>query len=104
MYINAKQGTFSGGGVITTGARTDSFYEYLLKQYLQTGKQIEWLKEDYLKFVQALHKHLIKQTKGSKKLLYVGELLTESSFSPKMDHLVCFLPGTLALGAIHKLP
>merc|ERR1711879_687769 len=34
---------------------------------------------------------------------FVGELLQGklSSFSPKMDHLVCFLPGTLALGHLH---
>lgn len=31
-------------------------------------------------------------------LLYVAEL-EGSSLSPKMDHLVCFLPGVLALGA-----
>merc|ERR1711879_675815 len=36
-------------------------------------------------------------------LTFVGELLKGqlSSFSPKMDHLVCFLPGTLALGHLH---
>lgn len=32
-------------------------------------------------------------------MTFVGELLSDS-FSPKMDHLVCFLPGNLALGAM----
>ena len=32
-----------------------------------------------------------------KRLTFVGELIA-GSFSPKMDHLVCFLPGNLALG------
>lgn len=32
-----------------------------------------------------------------KSLTFVGELIA-GSFSPKMDHLVCFLPGNLALG------
>lgn len=31
---------------------------------------------------------------------FVGELLS-GTFSPKMDHLVCFLPGNLALGYLH---
>jgi len=31
-------GKFSGG-VITFGARGDSYYEYLLKQWLQTGQK-----------------------------------------------------------------
>ncbi|KAB0390889.1 hypothetical protein E2I00_003331, partial [Balaenoptera physalus] len=37
------------------------------------------------------------------KLTFVGEL-AHGRFSAKMDHLVCFLPGTLALGAHHGLP
>uniref|UniRef100_A0A1I7X8B1 alpha-1,2-Mannosidase n=1 Tax=Heterorhabditis bacteriophora TaxID=37862 RepID=A0A1I7X8B1_HETBA len=38
------------------------------------------------------------------KLAYVGELLGGNNFSPKMDHLVCFLSGTLALGSVNGLP
>lgn len=42
---------------------------------------------------------LLRMSKPSK-LLFVGETNSERSFvSPKMDHLVCFLPGTLAWGA-----
>ena len=32
---------------ITMGARGDSYYEYLLKQWLQTGKSIDYLRNDY---------------------------------------------------------
>ena len=40
------------------------------------------------------------------RLVFVGEILGLSggSFSPKMDHLVCFFPGLLALGAHNGLP
>lgn len=38
MYINTHTGQFTSG-TITLGARGDSYYEYLLKQWLQTGKQ-----------------------------------------------------------------
>lgn len=31
-------------------------------------------------------------------LLYIGELINGKDFKPKMDHLACFLPGTLILG------
>lgn len=99
MYINPNNGQFSSS-TITLGARGDSYYEYLLKQYLQTD--IEWLRRDYLDAVDAIKSRLIKTTFGPKKLTYVAELLRKSSeFSPKMDHLVCFLPGTLALGYYH---
>ena len=33
------------------GARGDSYYEYLLKQWLQTGKNSDDLKLDYMEIV-----------------------------------------------------
>ncbi|PQQ20422.1 hypothetical protein Pyn_32703 [Prunus yedoensis var. nudiflora] len=46
-------------------------------------------------------RHLLVRKSIPNGLVFVGELPygSEGSFSPKMDHLVCFLPGTLALGA-----
>ena len=38
MFINTNTGHFSHKGVFTLGARTDSYYEYLLKQWIQGGK------------------------------------------------------------------
>lgn len=47
-----------------------------------------------------IQKHLVTSTKNSK-LQFVAELPTGigGTLSPKMDHLVCFLPGSIALGA-----
>jgi hypothetical protein len=37
--------------------------------------------------------------------LFIGELLVGGKdFKPKMDHLTCYLPGTLALGVHNGLP
>uniref|UniRef100_A0A8C5EAM4 alpha-1,2-Mannosidase n=1 Tax=Gouania willdenowi TaxID=441366 RepID=A0A8C5EAM4_GOUWI len=103
MFINTNSGQFSHkGGVFTLGARADSYYEYLLKQWIQGGKTDDDLLEDYLQAVEGVKKHLVRQT-GPSRLTFVGEL-SHSRFSPKMDHLVCFLPGTLALGAHNGLP
>lgn len=38
IFISPLTGRFSGG-VVSFGARGDSYYEYLLKQWLQTGQQ-----------------------------------------------------------------
>jgi len=35
MWINANSGLFRPGGTLTVGARADSYYEYLLKQWVQ---------------------------------------------------------------------
>jgi hypothetical protein len=76
--------------------------EYLIKQYLQTSEPI------YLKMweesLAGIWKHLIIPTKHAK-LSIVAELPNGigGPLSPKMDHLVCFLPGSIALGATDGL-
>lgn len=41
IFINANTGRFRSYATITLGARGDSYYEYLLKQWLQTGRTID---------------------------------------------------------------
>ena len=36
------------------GARSDSYYEYLLKQWLLTGKQTDWLRERYVQAMKSV--------------------------------------------------
>ncbi|XP_054358949.1 endoplasmic reticulum mannosyl-oligosaccharide 1,2-alpha-mannosidase [Pongo pygmaeus] len=102
MFINTHSGLFTHLGVFTLGARADSYYEYLLKQWIQGGKQETQLLEDYLEAIEGVKTHLLRHSEPSK-LTFVGEL-AHGRFSAKMDHLVCFLPGTLALGVYHGLP
>jgi len=103
MFLSPTTGKFRPGTTITLGARSDSYYEYLLKQWLQTGKTINWLKQDYEESVNGIKNHLWRFSEPSK-LGYPGELLGGKTFSPKMDHLVCFLAGTLALGVHNGFP
>ncbi|KAJ8925240.1 hypothetical protein NQ315_001427 [Exocentrus adspersus] len=104
IFINANTGQFRSYSTITLGARGDSYYEYLLKQWLQTGKTLNYLKEDYLAAIEGIEKHLAKRTVPNG-FLFVGELLNGGKdFKPKMDHLTCYLPGTLALGVQNGLP
>ncbi|KAL0979591.1 hypothetical protein UPYG_G00187000 [Umbra pygmaea] len=102
MFINTNSGQFTHLGVFTLGARADSYYEYLLKQWIQGGKKETDLLDDYLHALEGVKKNLLKKSSPSS-LTFVGEL-SHGQFSPKMDHLVCFLPGTLALGTHHGLP
>lgn len=39
MFINTHSGQFTHQGVYTLGARADSYYEYLLKQWIQGGRR-----------------------------------------------------------------
>ncbi|XP_014894659.1 mannosidase, alpha, class 1B, member 1b [Poecilia latipinna] len=102
MFINTNSGQFTHQGIYTLGARADSYYEYLLKQWIQGGKKENQLLEDYLQAIEGVKKNLLQKSSPNG-LVFVGEL-SHGQFSPKMDHLVCFLPGTLALGAHNGLP
>ena len=51
IFINPNTGKFRKGATVTLGARGDSYYEYLLKQWIQTGKTTNYLKEDFVESV-----------------------------------------------------
>ncbi|KPJ07717.1 Transmembrane protein 68 [Papilio machaon] len=54
--------------------------------------------------IEGVRQFLARRSSPNKRL-FIGELSAGSeSFNPKMDHLTCFLPGTLALGHANGLP
>ncbi|KXS16300.1 glycoside hydrolase family 47 protein [Gonapodya prolifera JEL478] len=98
IFINPISGQFSGKE-IRLGSRGDSYYEYLLKQWLQTNRTEQSYLTDFDTALGGISKHLVAHSKPSD-LIFVGELPSgrdSHSIHPKMDHLVCYLPGTLAL-------
>jgi len=102
MFINAETGRFNQAATITLGARGDSYYEYLLKQWLLTGKREEFYKQRYLEAVEGIKAELFRHSEPEGKA-FIAELGRGVNFTPKMDHLVCYLPGSLALGVYHGL-
>ena len=104
IFISPKTGQFMGQN-IRLGSRGDSYYEYLIKQYLQTNKKEKVYQDMWYEALAAVRKHLVTYTRHAQ-LTIIGErpdgLLR--SLSPKMDHLVCFMPGTIALAATEGLP
>ncbi|GJN73287.1 mannosyl-oligosaccharide alpha-1,2-mannosidase [Purpureocillium lilacinum] len=99
IYIYATSGEFRGEN-IRLGSRGDSYYEYLIKQYLQTNKQEPVYEEMWKESLEGVRKHLITYTEPSG-FTIIGERPEGLGgyLSPKMDHLVCFMPGTIALAA-----
>lgn len=79
--------------------------EYLVKQYLQTSQKEPIYSSLWDEAFEGIKKHLITHTKHARRV-FVAELPggIGHSLSPKMDHLVCFLPGTIALGATNGRP
>ncbi|KAL6843213.1 hypothetical protein ACP4OV_026926 [Aristida adscensionis] len=83
---------------ISFGAMGDSFYEYLLKVWIQGNKteSVKHYREMWETSMEGLLS-LIRKTSPSN-FSYVCEK-NGNSLSDKMDELACFVPGMLALGA-----
>ena len=99
IFIYADKGEFRGDE-IRLGSRGDSYYEYLIKQYYQTQKQETIYLDMWNEALAGVKKHLITYSKHSHLTVLAerpGGLA--GRLHPKMDHLVCFLPGTIALAA-----
>ncbi|XP_050227860.1 mannosyl-oligosaccharide 1,2-alpha-mannosidase MNS1 isoform X1 [Mercurialis annua] len=96
IYINPDRGIGSFS-TITFGAMGDSFYEYLLKVWIQGNKtsSVRLYREMWEKSMEGLSSLVRKTTPSS--FTYIceksGDVLTD-----KMDELACFAPGMLALG------
>lgn len=82
---------------LTFGAMSDSFYEYMLKIWLQGGKTEPFYRAMYDKSMDGMHKELLQKSVPSG-LVYIADK-NNGSMDYKMDHLVCFMGGLLALGA-----
>ncbi|KAI9848721.1 MAG: mannosyl-oligosaccharide alpha-1,2-mannosidase [Sclerophora amabilis] len=99
IFVYTQSGNFRENN-IRLGSRGDSYYEYLIKQYLQTSRQEPIYLEMWDQALAGVRKNLITYSKPSN-LTVLGERPNGlgEDLSPKMDHLVCFMPGTIALGA-----
>ncbi|RLN60196.1 hypothetical protein BBJ29_001429 [Phytophthora kernoviae] len=101
VQLNQQSGKISTSK-ITLGANGDSYYEYLLKQWLQSGKKEDKFKTQYMTAVDGIMDKLVGKSKPNG-LVFIGELVY-GKFEPKMDHLVCFVPGMLTLGYMNGMP
>eukprot|EP00536_Pseudo-nitzschia_multiseries_P015327 jgi/Psemu1/246753/estExt_Genewise1.C_8580005 len=86
-----------GSGLLTFGARSDSFYEYMLKVWIQGGKTEPMYRRMYDKAIEGMHNRLLTVSVPSG-LVFIAEQNWDTP-NYKMDHLVCFMGGLLALGA-----
>jgi Glycosyl hydrolase family 47 len=96
---NPRSGTLpeATNDKLTFGAMADSFYEYMLKVWIQGGKQEPLYREMYDKAMEGMHNELLQKSTPSG-LTFIADK-NGGHLDTKMDHLVCFMGGLLALGA-----
>ncbi|KAF7136016.1 hypothetical protein RHSIM_Rhsim08G0248800 [Rhododendron simsii] len=97
IYLDPNRGTTSYS-TITFGAMGDSFYEYLLKAWIQGNKTaaVQHYREMWETSMKGLQSLVRRSTPSS--FTYICEK-TGDAIKDKMDELACFAPGMIALGA-----
>ncbi|KAK8624564.1 hypothetical protein V6N13_065901 [Hibiscus sabdariffa] len=97
IYINPDSGT-GASSTITFGAMGDSFYEYLLKAWIQGNKtsSLKLYRDMWETSMKGLQSLIRRSTPSS--FAYICEK-NGDSLTDKMDELACFAPGMLALGS-----
>jgi len=97
-YMNIETGQWLARPThISIGALGDSFYEYLIKAYVQSDGQDVEAYQMYVDAMKAYENKLIF-TSTQSRLVYFAEL-KDTSINHKMDSLACFSGGMLAMGA-----
>ena len=74
---------------LTFGAMGDSFYEYMLKVWLQGGRTEPMYREMYDHSIQGMHDELL-QVSSPSGLVFIADK-NSGRLDTKMDHLVCFM-------------
>ncbi|KAI9301545.1 glycoside hydrolase [Cunninghamella echinulata] len=80
------------------GGMADSFYEYLIKQYVLTKDEEK--KEMAIQAIHGMKTFLLQQPQGDafQKLKFIGTI-NEDQHYPAMGELACFAPGSILLAA-----
>ncbi|ORY94054.1 glycoside hydrolase [Syncephalastrum racemosum] len=95
--INADTGK-PLGDYVTWGGMADSFYEYLIKQYVMSGSRDEQKKQMVIDAVRSVEKHLLARPQHRPDVAFLGNL-NNGELAPVMEELACFAPGNLLLAA-----
>ncbi|CAF4025907.1 unnamed protein product [Rotaria sp. Silwood1] len=75
----------------------DSFYEYLLKSWMLSGKKDEQARSMYESARKAAEKSMLRKTPTTN-LMHLGEQRS-GRLDPQMGHLTCFVGGLYVLSA-----
>lgn len=96
IYLTPSAKPAFAGKKISFGAMGDSYYEYLLKQWLQSGKKDNKFKDTWKQAIRDMISELVLKTKGGR--TFVAEKNNGKPVN-RMDHLACFVGGMLMLGS-----
>lgn len=96
VLIDMTTGKFASKE-ISLGSMGDSYYEYLLKQWLLTGQTEDRYRDMYDHAIEGIQRQLVGYSEPSNFCFLYERFYSE--YAPQMQHLACFIGGNLALGS-----
>ncbi|CAG8775797.1 10635_t:CDS:2, partial [Acaulospora morrowiae] len=97
IFIDPYRGRF-GKDWISWGAYGDSFYEYLLKQYIMVRETVPQYIDMWKLAVNSTIENLVVSARGFPELQYLAQWKNNKLIFG-MEHLACFSGGNFILGA-----
>ncbi|GES59441.1 glycosyl hydrolase family 47 protein [Aspergillus terreus] len=105
LMVNAEDMTFPDPR-FSVGGMADSTYEYLPKEHMLLGAQTKQYRKMYDAAMDPIKKRLLfrAMTKDKKDVYFAGNMRAQFTYSretlePQVEHLKCFLGGTVGIGA-----
>ncbi|KAG0188855.1 hypothetical protein DFQ28_004228 [Apophysomyces sp. BC1034] len=97
--MDVQKGRFRDS-VCTFGGAGDSTFEYFLKEYLLVDGTVPQYAQMYIESIDSMKRHMLRQVMDSD-LLFLPAYNTRLGklHNNNMEHLTCFVPGMLAMGA-----
>lgn len=81
---------------MSLGALGDSYFEYLLKAWIQSGRVDQEARIMFDEAMPPIIEHMVRKSHGG--LIYVSDMKFDR-LEHKMDHLACFAGGLFGLGS-----
>jgi len=104
-YLYRDEGRYVESSDVAAGPGVDSYYEYLLKQWVHSHFTASRFKSQYLQAVEGMKERLMVWVRlRGRRVRVLGHRANNVTLSAHLHHLSCFLSGTLALGHFHGLP
>jgi mannosyl-oligosaccharide alpha-1,2-mannosidase len=108
VLINARTLNFTTGVWFSLGGMADSAFEYLPKQHMLLGGATEQYKNMYERSLAAMKEYLFYRPMlpDMNDILFPGQVISDGKtpldhlqLEPQAQHLDCYLPGMVAIGA-----
>ncbi|KAF9924666.1 hypothetical protein FBU30_005410 [Linnemannia zychae] len=100
-FVQDTKGRHYSNFKATVGGMIDSYYEYLLKEWILLDGKATKFKDMFLEAADSIKKYMVMRPEnGSQDYAVLGQVHSSSkAIDPDMEHLACFMAGSLAMGS-----